>query len=244
MKKFLAFTLGEILIALSVIGVVAVLVMPSVVIGQKAAKAKAQFNTAYAQIAKAVQEMDANGTSTDPNKYKTAGSFYPELKKYMKVTNDCGKNSEVINSKICVSSNSTDFNYKSRSGQNNLSQSLVNNGAFVTSNGMLIMIDNQDDNPDGLLITVDINGKSNRPNTYGIDVFTFEVIKDGEVLPLGAPGTTKKWSERPASNCQSVELSPDGSDGTGNNTTSTNGATCAFYAATNQNYFKSIYKGH
>ena len=47
-KKFLAFTLGEILIALTVIGVVSVLVMPQLVLGQKAAKAKAQFNTAYA----------------------------------------------------------------------------------------------------------------------------------------------------------------------------------------------------
>lgn len=45
MKKSFGFTLGEILIALSVIGVVASLVIPQLVNGHKAGEAQAQFNT-------------------------------------------------------------------------------------------------------------------------------------------------------------------------------------------------------
>ena len=70
-KKIFAFTLSEILIALSVIGVVAVLVMPQLVAGSKAGKAKAQFNTAYTLMAKAITDMDADDVSIDPNKYPT-----------------------------------------------------------------------------------------------------------------------------------------------------------------------------
>ena len=81
MKKF-GFTLGEILIALAVIGVVAGLVLPQLVTGQKAAQARAQFNTAYSLLAKSIADMDADNVSVDPASYGAPQALYKILKEY------------------------------------------------------------------------------------------------------------------------------------------------------------------
>ena len=232
-KKFLAFTLGEILIALTVIGVVAVLVMPQLVLGQKAAKAKAQFNTAYAILAKSIAEMDADEVTTDPKSYSASGSFYPVLKKYQKVTIDCGKYN-ITNDSVCLSTSNRDevSDYTIRKSDNTkMNAHLLDDGAFVINNGMLFAIENVTNNPNGLLVSIDINGKNNRPNKWGWDLFTFEIVK-GDVLPVGAPGTTATWSTNPATYCSASSNS------------NLNGITCAYYASTDQDYFKKLYNGH
>lgn len=232
-KKFLAFTLGEILIALTVIGVVAVLVMPQLVLGQKAAKAKAQFNTAYAILAKSIAEMDADEVTTDPNNYMTAGSFYPVLKRYQKVTIDCGVYADT-NDSVCISTKnlSKAADYTTRKNNNiKMDSYILDDGSFVINNGMLLAVENPANLPLGLLVSIDINGKNNRPNKWGWDLFTFEIVK-GDVLPVGAPGTTATWSENPAQYCDA------------NSNSSLNGMTCAYYASTDQDYFKKLYNGH
>lgn len=234
LKKIKAFTLSEILIALTVIGVVASLVLPQLVNGQKAATAQSQYNTAYSLIAKALTDMETDNISTMPEDYMTAGEFYPEFKKYFKISIDCGKYG-TTNEEVCISTTSDDSKtpYKDLSGDKLAAgeMDLFDDGAFVLNNSMLVMLENNTNNPNGLLISVDINGKAKNPNRYGYDIFTFEVTKEG-LLPLGAPGTTAKWSNDPDKYCNRL----------GNITY--NGATCAYFATTNQDYFKDIYSGH
>ena len=196
MKKSFGFTLGEVLIALGVIGVVAALVIPQLVNGHKAGTARAQFDTAYSMLSKTIVEMEADDVPVDPANYKTAGSFYSKFKEYNKVTIDCGKYNST-NSSVCISTSSRadDKSYKNHIG-NTLSEgsekNLLDDGAFVLNNGMLVMIENPNNNPNGLLISVDINGKNKNPNMWGYDLFTFELVKGGQLLPVGAPGTGVK----------------------------------------------------
>lgn len=244
MKKSFGFTLGEILIALSVIGVVASLVMPQLVNGHKAGEAQAQFNTAYSLIAKAVADMDADNVSINPVSYG-GGSFYEQLKKYSRITVDCGRYA-ATNTSVCFSTTDRDADksYKrlSKTELTNSEKSLLDDGAFVLNNGMLVMIENStyggNVNPPGLLISVDINGKNKNPNMWGYDLFTFELTKDG-LLPVGAEGTgqnadaKKLWGkEKPGKHC---DLDSD---------IAYNGITCSYFAVTDQDYFKKLYKGH
>ena len=91
MKKSFAFTLGEILIALGVIGVVASLTLPQVINGKKATEARAQFTTAYSMIAQAIDAMETDDISIKPETYMaTRDSFYPVAKPYFKVVQECG----------------------------------------------------------------------------------------------------------------------------------------------------------
>ena len=98
---------------------------------------------------------------------------------------------------------------------------MLDDGAFVINNGMLFVIENPANNPNGLLVSIDINGKNNRPNKWGWDLFTFEIVK-GDVLPVGAPATY----------CDA------------NSNSDLNGMTCGYYASTDQDYFKKLYNGH
>ena len=106
----------------------------------------------------------------------------------------------------------------------------LDDGAFVINNGMLFAVENPENHPDGLLVLIDINGKNKRPNRLGYDLFAFEVV-EGDVLPLGAPGTTEKWSKTPSSFCD-------------NGSSADNGMTCAYFASTDDDYFRKLYNGH
>ncbi len=235
MKKFKGFTLGEILIAMSVVGVVATLVLPQLVNGQKAAQGRAQFDTAYSLIAKAIADMDADNVSILPASYSAAGNFYTKLKEYFIVTIDCGKYG-TTNTDVCFSTINRDENstYKRIDGSEMTDGELqlYDDGAFVLNNGMLIMLENPANNPNGLLISVDTNGKNKLPNRLGYDIFTFELTKNG-LLPYGADGTTKKlFGDNPENFCNK------------NGNGQYNGITCAYYATTNKDYFVDVYSGH
>ena len=231
MMKKSGFTLGEILIALTVIGVVAALILPQLLAGQKAAQARAQFDTAYSLLAKSIADMDADNVSVDPASYNTRQTLYPVLKQYHRVVIDCGDaDSASSNTSVCIGKNTSNTYYiYNRNSNTNVKSDRFDDGAFVINNGMLFAIENPTDGYKW--VSIDINGKNKLPNRWGWDLFTFELVK-GDILPLGAPGTSSDYSDDPAKYC----------DASGTDTE--NGATCGYYAATNQDYFKELYNGH
>lgn len=242
-KKFKAFTLGEILIAMSVIGVVATLVLPQLVNGQKAAQGRAQFDTAYSLLAKSIADMDADNVSILPTSYTTSQSLYRAVKNYHRVTIDCGDYSSANkNTSVCIgySGGNTNDQFDNYYTYNKTSKTkaymnLFDDGAFVINNGMLIAFENpggvSGGKPNPMYISVDINGKNKLPNKYGWDLFTFELTDKG-LLPLGAEGTNAAYSNNPEAYCNP--------NGNGNK----NGATCSYYALTDKDYFVKLYNGH
>ena len=246
-RKSLAFTLGEILIALGVIGVVASLVIPLLINGQKAGEARAQFDTAYSLLTKTIADMDADNVPILPANYTASQSLYPQLKKYSRVAIDCGNYSSGKNASVCIgtgggdtSGNADNYKIYNKKSNTKIYISRLDDGGFVLNNGMMVAIENpalSTSKIDGvdvlapLLISVDINGKNRNPNRWGWDLFTFALTDEG-ILPFGAPATHPTYSKNPASYCN-----PNG-NGT------ENGITCAYYAATNRDYFKELYKGH
>jgi prepilin-type N-terminal cleavage/methylation domain-containing protein len=244
-KKF-GFTLGEILIALSVVGVVATLVIPMLINDRKASEARASFDTAYSLINQAIAQMELDGVGVLPSSYNTsAGSFYKALKPYFKITIDCGTYNTTKNTSVCPvnygldsfkDGDQTEVYTTYRKDKTIVaSMSKFDDGSFVTNNGMLYMIDNPANPKFGtantVWLTVDINGKDKRPNKLGWDVFSFELTNSG-LLPVGAPGTTSTYSDDPSAYCSTSSNS------------AYNGWTCGYYATTNMDYFKTLYNGH
>lgn len=243
LKKSLGFTLGEILIALGVIGVVAALVIPQLINGHKAGTAKAQFNTAYSMITKAIADMDADNISVEPASYSAAGSFYPQFKKYIKYSVDCGKYA-ATNESVCMSTVRSETSpYKRLTGTNFTSSenSFLDDGCVVATNGMMFCIENPNTNSNGLLILVDINGKNKNPNRLGYDLFAFELLKGGEIQPVGANGTGQ--ASRAKNTWGQNETSVNNYCNASNNI-ELSGITCAYKAATNEEYFSDLYKKH
>lgn len=231
LKRLKGFTLSEIMIALSVVGVVSALVLPNLIAGNKAATAKAQFNTAYALLTKAFADMDADNISIKPASYKGSQSLYRVLKQYQRVTTDCGDFNSGKNDSVCIASSAAGQNkdnYKTFSNGAILTNRF-DDGAFVINNGMMFAMGNP---ANGYVwVSIDINGKNKQPNRWGWDLFTFELTNDG-ILPLGAPGTTAAYSANPQSLCSD------------NGNSNENGSTCGFFAATRDDYFTRLYRGH
>lgn len=108
-------------------------------------------------------------------------------------------------------------NYSKKSGK--IKANPLDDGQFVIKNGMLIMIENIENT----YISVDVNGNGKKPNAWGHDLFTFQLMDDGKLLPMGAPGTVYYNQE-----CSKTS------------TSLTNGIGCTYKAFTDQNYWKTL----
>ncbi len=191
-------------------------------------KLKSQFKEAYSILSQVVKSYNADeeqGEVFTPNTV-ISRNFYKSFLKYFSSVTDCGYY-DTTDSPFCLNG-TEDSNYKNFAKNTKFISTLrLNDGQFYLKNGMLFMFDNNSANP---FVSVDINGKGNKPNVWGYDVFTFELKsseKEGgfELVPMGAPGTV--FSNK-AKYC-----SLDSSD-------TSNGIACAYYALQNEEYFKNL----
>ena len=164
------------------------------------------------------------------------GSFYegrifePKYVKYFNVLKDCGMS-------YCVpySSHENDDgsvsqwyieNYKTYTRKRNVETSMFDDGQFYLTDGSLYMIENPSA-PSGeksVYISIDVNGAAKNPNAWGHDLFTFQVMEDGKLKPMGAPDTNY-----PAETyCNK------------NSNSAVNGVGCTYYALTDKDYFKNL----
>ena len=61
---------------------------------------------------------------------------------------------------------------------------MLDDGQFVLKNGMLVMIENYSTGK--IFISIDINSITKKPNIWGQDLFTFQLMTDGKLLPMAA----------------------------------------------------------
>lgn len=227
MKKH-AFTLAEVLITLGIIGITAAMTMPVLIQNNRNKELHTGLKTAYSLISQALNQMNADkGYVVTPETYKTV-NFYDEYKKYFKILYDCSIMKP--NPTICTErgfEGENDFYYdKTYKTFNNhtAASHALDDGQFVITNNMLIMIENPQDLRDRLFISVDINGKKRAPNRFGHDVFTFQISKSGKLLPMGLEGTILSEEEY----CSTTS------------TNELNGMACTAKALTDKNYWKNL----
>lgn len=175
-RNIFGFTLAEILISLVIVGVIAVLVLPTLISKIQEIQFKEQAKEAYSKASQAVQHMknDNGGSLSD---YYSWRSFKPTFMKAFKVIKDC-------NWDDCVPEASTI--YKTLSGYQGSTSFLIE-GQFITDDGIFWAINSH--NSDKIQITIDVNGYQKGPNAFGKDVFMFETVND-ILLPMGADSTS------------------------------------------------------
>lgn len=184
-----AFTLSEVMLVLSVIGVIAALTIPGLIQNLNDRQYKTLWKKDFSTISQAMRMVLDNEGS-----YNTFLTGYynlaPELKKYVSISKDC-------NMRDCFYS-ATDpvFNYKDASGRA-MSFSIFDNGQFILTNGAFVAIQNEG-TTSNTYIFVDVNGYLKGPNVAGKDLFGIQVLAD-KFVPLGAVG-----SEMENSRCNST----------------------------------------
>lgn len=164
MKK--AFTLAEVLITLTIIGVVSVLTIPNIISNYQNKVLSTQLKKAYAEIAQAGALAI---TTEEAMEFKDTVAYNNQefLNKYFKKTKDCGYGEEAFYE--CFAST-----YKKDGDVYDLSDEAINGHSISTKSGYSLTLNN---NAKGVL---DINGKK-APNTFGKDAFSVSIGKDGSI---------------------------------------------------------------
>lgn len=225
-KRKLAFTLAEVLITLGIIGIVAAITIPQLVNNYKAKRLRTQFLKSYSTIQQAFKEMEADDVSTDPTTYNTL-EYYKTFMNYLQAPMDCrnGDNKYLP----CVytrDSSSKDYKpYKTYDGKTNASMILFDDGQIALQDGTLLLFENYAPRM-RVFVSVDLNGYNNKPNRWGYDLFTFQLV-DNQLKAMGDTGTTY------------TDLSTYCNV---NSQDEYNGIACAKKALSDSEYFKNIVK--
>ncbi len=235
-SKCIAFTLAEVLITLGIIGVVAAMTMPTLIANHKAKVLETEFKKGVSVISQALNMYQAhNGEPLKPGDMED----WEELRdkfvlKYFKVIKDCGRGyingSCLVNNGWGIEGNST--TYTTLTGDT-LNLHPFDDGQYILQDGSILLFEysgsTMDENGkiEKFYISIDINGIAKKPNRLGQDLFTFQVDKNGKLLPMGASGTTYTNHTRYCSTTSNDNL---------------NGISCAEKALSDPDYFKKLSK--
>ena len=146
--------------------------------------------------------------------------------KYFSVLIDCGFGAG-DEDKACIPAYEVGTeNYKSyykTYNKNIMRLSFLDDGQFILKDGSAIFIENISENQ--VFISVDVNGYRKKPNLWGHDLFTFQLMKDGKILPVGAQETDY--------NNKNIYCAVT-------STNRYNGVACAYYAINDKDYFNNL----
>lgn len=228
-----AFTMAEVLITLGIIGVVAAMTLPTLLNSALNKQLEAGLKKNYSVIQQAFDMYQAEtGERLLPEVNATSQSDTKMLQKkimpYFKVLKDCG----IMTTSECIpymgNENMDDernYNkYKTFSGNILQRLDLLDDGQFIISDGSIIMF--EDNATLQKLISVDVNGYKKKPNRWGHDLFTFQLMTDGKILPMGAEGTYYT-DDKYCSAASSEQY---------------NGIACTYKALTDKDYFTNLPK--
>ncbi len=203
-----AFTLAETLIVLAVIGVVAALTLPNIIINVQERIRVSQVNSAYTLLLNATKNLIEGEGSIDsltkfPDRVRPT-KFEELLPKYLNIVKVCGK----------LKTGCIAYSYTALDGSS-VAGVTTANYTYRLKNGIGIKV-NTETNSDCLQdmtlekflnnnvnkgtyatacyeILVDINGPAG-PNKSGVDYFNFYVVQDG-LVPGGSP-KEDVWSHK------------------------------------------------
>ena len=227
-KPLEAFTLAEVLITLGIIGVVAAMTLPAVIANKQSKELQVGLKKGYSLISQVLQMMAyEEGQAITPKDYSTH-TFAPAFDKYLVAAKACPSSSCLIlrEEEFDEEGNSLGYNfadYKTYNKKANIEGSLLDNGQFLLRNGMTIYIENEG----SIFLSIDVNGMHKGPNRWGHDLFTFQIMNNGKLLPMGAVGTTYEDASQFCSATSSSKY---------------NGIGCTNKALTEEDYWKNLPK--
>lgn len=232
-RKETAFTLAEVLITLGIIGVVAAMTLPTLINNKQNRELETALKKNYSAIQQAFQMMSVDyGEKIVPTTFDHM-EFKDKFKKQFRYAKDCGQVSCVPHD----SDNDSDGNvitfitknYRNYSNTNYIKSWYFDDGQFLLNDGAMIFIEHPNEGAvpsPTLWISVDVNGLNKKPNKWGHDLFTFQLMKDGKLLPMGGPDTVHKKEDYCNFSYTNV----------------LNGIGCTYPALTDKNYWKNLPK--
>lgn len=181
-KVFTAFTLSESLIALGVIGVLAAIIIPTIMNNSQDAQLTVAYKKAYSIANQAyTKAVEENGTGFGTDDTTTYPKFNA-LKSQLNIIKDCPFDSSAGGK--CWSKSGVglkDFIVINCSQLSNSTTYQFTNTSFITADGMFWMLYSYSATTGSPYISIDVNGEKG-PNDWGKDVFYFR-MNDLNITP-------------------------------------------------------------
>ena len=190
--KYFGFTLAEVLITLGIIGVVAAMTLPAVINNTHNKQMETALKKGYSIAQQALTMMTANSGDVKPENFPTR-TFVTEYIKNFNNAIDCGIAWNATAKDLSVSSRDI-ANYKNFNNTTAVFASYFDDGQFGLPDGMTFFIQNErgqesDDlevnRTNTIMLIIDVNGSKKRPNQLGHDVFAFQFMNNGKLMPMG-----------------------------------------------------------
>lgn len=193
-KNQKAFTLVEVLLTLTIIGIVAALVIPILIADLQKARTKALIKENFTIVNQAVTSLIADNGGDLTNVYANQCTFMSALSTKLNVAKDCSAGS---NLPPCPSPYTYDTTYKYLTQDNYMEVRSGGNGfpILFLSNGAMLIVAGwypKCDSACGTLpmtkcasLFIDINGWNEPDNIVGSDVFPVYIMPKTSILPSG-----------------------------------------------------------
>lgn len=189
MKKYIAFTLAEVMLVVAIIAIVAALTVPST---KKSTDNAAMMSKARAEMLKfdtALSQIDILNIVSDPNnsdRAKRSAAVVNAMARYLKLSSNCGN---ISTSNYCFLKTAIqkmgDYNPV---GNTNCASAITNDG---TEFALCIVSANPNPITTNVLsggkkmygyIAADVNGAKNPPNQRAKDIYYFVITEDGSLI--------------------------------------------------------------
>lgn len=192
LSPLIAFTLAEVLIVLTIVGVVASLVIPSLA----SYLSDTQYKSAYKKAVSVANQaytgaVQDNGSGFGAYSSGTTASYtkFNALKSKMAVIQDCPFNSTIQG--VCWSNSGVGqkgYSVTNCSMFSNLAGAQFVNASFASKDGMFWMLYSYGTTTGADFLAVDVNGNKG-PNDWGKDAFVLR-MEDRSINPDSSSGCT------------------------------------------------------
>ncbi len=197
-----AFTLSEVLIAVGIIGVVASIMIPQVVVSYSKKVTVNKLKKNYSVIQQAIKrsELDNEPVTTWDTSLKGQEFFEKYFKNYFNNTTAISTNELIQKTELSPRKLLNGQNYAGRTYTDN-----TNAIHFLNNDGSLITIHKEPATIGTLWIGIDVNGLK-EPNTIGKDTFLFVFTTQYGLRPIGDLGTKNSGGNEVCNNCTRNKL--------------------------------------
>lgn len=201
--------------------------MPTLIADKRGKELEAKYKKTYSVLQQALQKMAYDqGQDITKENFGNPTQFLDVFRTYFIQYVPC-TNSRCDGLSVTQSGQRLNKVYKTYNGKSTIDVSYFDDTSSIIADGIEIMT-NGDYQTYGINLTIDINGFRAKPNKWGQDLFTFQMV-NGKLVPMGGDGTVYYGQElTPELYCNTTI------------TNARNGLTCAAKALSDANYFKNL----
>lgn len=182
-KRQKGFTLAEVLITTSIIGIIASILLKTVMANMFKAEMKQKLTVAQSMLSESLANMKVESPSN--SLYLTYSDYSTGTYPYCSFVTDVLQNFKTPLNKTTTYNNTNYAKSYSNQKYDILVAKTANctgtdSGAFTLQNGMVVLFYINWYIP---YITIDLNG-SKKPNRHGFDVFVFRISENDQIAPF------------------------------------------------------------